>query len=998
MADSKTLYLLDGTGQLYRAFFAVRGLTTKQGFPTNALFGFTSMLRKLIADERPTHLGVTFDLPGKTFRHERYPAYKANRPPTPEDMKQQAPYARKICTALGVPVVELEGYEADDLIATLSRRAREAGYEVVIVSSDKDLLQIVGDGITSLNPSKDLRLDPAGVAEQFGVPPPNVLDVLALMGDSVDNIPGVPGVGEKTALSIVKAYGDLEGVLARATRFVALYDARDRLLAAIERIEKSAAIEAQDSKQVSTAATALAERREAFLAEEVDEAWQAKLSAVGEVLGEPALHDVTGRRGKPGKAVMKPLVPVKRELKAMDKGSAKRTWYAIAGNAEQARLSRELATLDDEVPLEQEIDVLALGEMDREAALELFRFLEFTAQVAELESGSNPIAAPAIHETDYVALEDAPALQQVLDSCRSAGRCAVVAIPGSGDAMVAELVGIALAWGGGHAAYLPLAHTYLGAPSALAAAVLDGSLAGLLADEAVVKHSHDCKTLDHLLRRRGWPVNGWGLDTKLAAFVLHSGRSNYSLGSLAEAYLGRSLPRADDLTGTGAKRRQFAEVEAAAATGYVAALADAVFDVAIKLRDELDEGDLAKLYDELEAPLIPVLSRMERRGIRVDTDRLAAMSVEMDTRLSALRAEIHRLAGREFNVDSPKQLREVLFEDLGLKPGKKTAKSRVASTDAQTLEELDHPIAATVLDYREISKLKGTYVDALPRLVHPESGRVHTSYEPTGAATGRLSSSDPNLQNIPARTEEGRRIRSAFVPAEGMVFLASDYSQVELRVLAHLTRDEELTAAFRAGEDIHRYTAARVFGVLPDLVSDAMRTRAKAVNFGILYGMSEFRLAREQGMKRSEAKEFIETYFERFARVRDYIEAVREQALRDGAVHTLFGRVRWFPQLRQRINRVAQEQALRAAVNTTIQGTAADLMKMAMLAVDHALAQAGSDARVLLQVHDELLLEVPEDEIGPISRLVSRAMEGVYPLTVPLAVDQKSGPDWCAVT
>jgi DNA polymerase-1 len=998
MADSKTLYLLDGTAQLYRAYFAVRGLTTAQGFPTNALFGFTSMLRKLIADERPTHLGVTFDLPVKTFRHERYPAYKANRPPTPEDMKQQAPYASKICAALGVPVLQLEGFEADDLIATYTRLGREAGYDIVIVSSDKDLLQLVGEGVTVLNPSKDLRLDPAGVAAQFGVPPGQVLDVLALMGDSVDNIPGVPGVGEKTALSIVATYGGLDAVLERADRFVALYDARDRLLAAIEAIEKVDAIEQVASEAISGSAKDMALTLERFLGAELDVAWPDRLAPLRQALGEEALHHVSGRVGRPGKTAMKPLRALKRELKGLDRKSARKSWYAIAANVEQAKLSRELATLNDRAPDAHDVDDLALGEMNRDDALELFGFLEFTAQIAELESGTNPVAAPKRHETHYVTFEDLTAVQTAVNACRAVGACAIDWVAGPGDPMTSDLIGLALAWGDGHAGYLPLGHTYLTAPPALAESELVASLGALLADGSVAKHAHDLKTLDHLLRRRGLAVENWGLDTKLAAFVLHSGRSNYALSTLAETYLGRTLTPRDELTGTGTKRRGFDEVEVDAATAYLAATADAVFDMAARLRADLDEGELARLYDEMDAPLLPLLAQMEQRGIRIDVDRLATMSAEMDGRLQTLTTEIHTQAGHEFNVDSPKQLREVLFDELGLKPGKKTAKSKVASTDAQTLEELDHPIAAKLLVYRELSKLKGTYVDALPRLVHSDTGRVHTSYQPTGAATGRLSSNDPNLQNIPARTAEGRRIRSAFVPAEGMLFLASDYSQVELRVLAHLTGDEELTAAFQAGEDIHRYTAAQVFGVVPDLVTDSMRTSAKAVNFGILYGMSEFRLAREQGMKRAEAKRFIQIYFERFARVRDYIETVREQALRDGAVRTLFGRVRWFPQLRQRISRVAQEQALRAAVNTTIQGTAADLMKMAMLAVDRELTAAGSGARVLLQVHDELLLEVPEGEIDETAVTVRGAMEDVHPFTVPLAVDQKTGQSWEEVT
>ena len=559
--------------------------------------------------------------------------------------------------------------------------------------------------------------------------------------------------------------------------------------------------------------------------------------------------------------------------------------------------------------------------------------------------------------------------------------------------------GIALAFEAGGGVYLPLGHDYLGAPAQLSRAEVVELLGPLLADPAILKVAHDLKTHAHLLRRHGMPVEGWARDTMVTAFLLDPGRANYPVDRLARDQLGREIASYEDLAGSGAKRSTPNLIDVAAVTAYAAEGTEVVLRLADLFGPRLEEEGLDELYSAIDGPLLPVLARMEARGIRVDTDLLGNMSAEMQAALDGTRDEIHRLAGEPVNVDSPKQLRELLFEKLGLKSRRKTTKGRVASTDAQTLEELasEHPIAGKILEYRELAKLKGTYVDALPRLVHPETRRVHTCYHPTGAATGRLSSSDPNLQNIPTRTEAGRRVRAAFVPDSGFVFLASDYSQIELRVLAHLTADDALVEAFDAGEDIHRYTASRVFGVAPDLVSDPMRRRAKAVNFGILYGMSETRLAREQGMKRTQAREFIQTYFERFGRVRGYIEEVREAVQRDGFVRTMFGRVRYFPQLGGKANRAIREQALRAAVNTTIQGTAADLMKLAMLRVEEALCDL-PDARILLQVHDELLLEVADTIVDDVADRVRRAMEEVHPLKVPLVVDQKSGESWFAVS
>jgi DNA polymerase-1 len=962
------LYLIDATAQMFRAYFAVRGLTTSSGMPTNAIFGFTSMLRKLIGEENPTHVAAAFDLPGEVFRHERYPEYKANRPPAPEDLNVQMPYAKRICEVLGVTVIEREEYEADDLIATYASRGREEGYEVVVVASDKDLLQLVGEGIEVLNPAKELRLDASGVEESFGVHPHLVCDVLGLMGDSVDNIPGVPGVGAKTALSIVKTYGDLEPVIARAGRFVELFDARDELLGKL-------GDESWDARRFTDALAS-------FVEEEADEEIGNRYGAIAKLVeaGDPK--------------------PLKKELKGMERGSSRRIWYAIWEHAEQARLSKELTILCKDVPVELKPEALALREIDRAEAHALFKSLEFGRLTAEFETEEGVEKTAAAEEHLYETIFDNKRLEELAKECRKAEEFAVDTETDGLDPMSAKLVGISISHSEGKAAYIPLGHDYLGAPEQLKLKLVRKILGPLLADAKLPKIGQNLKYDAHILRRHGMPVEGWGLDTMVAAFLLNSSRSSYSMDSLAEEYLGHTTIKYSDIAGTGAKQVTLNQVDVEKVSEYACEDADITLRLARDLAPRLDSSGLRELYDTIDGPLLPLLERMEAHGIRVDTGILSSMSEEMEGSLKGAEKEIHKLAGGEFNVDSPKQLREVLFDKLGLKPKRKTAKSKVPSTDARTLEELagEHDIARRILEYRELAKLKGTYVDALPRLVNTETGRVHTSYHPTGAATGRLSSSDPNLQNIPVRKEAGRRIRSAFVPQEGHLFLASDYSQVELRVLAHLADDEELIAAFRAGEDIHSYTASKVFGVAQDLVSDGMRRSAKAVNFGILYGMSERRLAREQGMAIKEARGFIESYFERFASVRGYIDGVREQALRDAAIRTLFGRIRYFPQLHHKVNRAVQEQALRAALNTTIQGTAADLMKMAMLKVDEELRWGGFEARILLQVHDELLLEVPEAEMDEVGGVVRAAMEGVHALEVPLAVDQKCGDSWLAVT
>ena len=998
----RRLYLVDGTAQFYRAYYALGRLSNSDGLPTNAIYGFTAMLRKLIKDEAPAFLAVAFDPPGPVFRHEQYAEYKANRPPMPEDLKLQFPYARRVCEVLGVAVLELEGFEADDVIATFTERARDAGYEVVVVASDKDLLQLVGEDVTVFDPVKNVRLDPQGVLDAFGVPPEHVIDVLALMGDSVDNIPGVPGVGRKTALAVVSTYGDVEAVIARAGRFTATHDARDQLVSVLDALGKEPELTEEGLTELRGAFGEFGAALDVVTEVEQDPSWRERFGALRESLAEAGLDALSAAIGQPGRKALKPLMALKRDLKAMDRGSSRKIWYSIRDHAEEARMSRRLATLHFEVPLPFDTEQLALAETDRGAARALFAAMGFRRWTREFED------APLVEETRPEvggSQEDqlvctTEGLHALADACREAGRFAVTALASDGDPLRATLVGIALAPAGDPARYVPLHHEYLGVPRLLSLDRIHQYLAPLLSDPGLTKVGHDVKRQLHLLRGFDLDAENWEQDTRLAAFLLNPGRANYELSRITGEILGQEAPDPKDLLGSGAKRRAVQEVEVGPAARFAAGRAEATLSLAVELAGRMEEAGLAELYRSIDGPLIPVLARMERWGIRIDVPLLDEMSKEMETDLERTTAEIHELAGCEFNLGSPKQMREVLFDKLGLKPGRKTAKSKAASTDAQTLEELasEHAIAGKILEHRALAKLKSTYVDSLPRLVNPATGRVHTNYDPTGAATGRISSSDPNLQNIPVRTEAGRRIRKAFVPQQGFVFLASDYSQIELRVLAHITGDSGLISAFRAGEDIHRHTASQIFGVLPDLVTDEMRRRAKAINFGLLYGMSENRLAREQGIKRAEARKFVQAYFERFGSVRAYIDGVREQAQRDAAVRTLFERVRYFPVLHERTNRGVQEQALRGAVNTTVQGTAADLMKLAMLRVEEALAGSEDDARMLLQVHDELLLEVREGSEERIREIVREAMEGVFPLDVPLIVDQKVGPNWMEVT
>jgi len=889
---ANTVYLVDGSNNLYRAFYAIRGLSTSKGLPTNAVYGFTSMLRKLLREHAPRYLGVAFDLSGPTFRHEAFAEYKANRPETPPDLVVQIPYVKKVCQILGVPALELSGFEADDIIATLADRARKAGFRVVVVATDKDLLQLVGDGVLIYHPVRDEFLDSEGVERVFGVKPGQVRDVLALCGDASDNIPGVPGIGEKGARELIREYGDLESV-----------------------------------------------------------------------------------------------------IRAADSLKNKRARAGLLEHADAARLSRELATLRYDAPLPFDLESLRVGAADQEGARRLFEELEFGALVREYVP---PVAPATVRHT---VVREAATLEGVIERLRKSGRFAFNFERDHAEPMRANLVGVAVAGAGDEGFYVPVAHRSLGAEPQVDRETVLRLLRPLFEDGALRRSGHNIKSDLILLRRLGWTPPGVEFDTMLASYLLNASRRSHALETVAQDVAGLVVPGYESVLGSGARSVPLADLDVERAAALACGRVAAVLAIRERLEADLRNDDLMPLFEDLEMPLAYVLAEMEAAGVRLDTAFLASLSREWEAQLVRLTSEIHTLAGKEFNINSPRQLGEILFDVLKLTPGRKTQKTRSFSTGVETLEELaeEHDLPRKILEYRSLQKLKSTYVDSLPGLINPETGRVHTSFNQAVAATGRLSSSDPNLQNIPIRTEQGRQIRRAFVTDPGHVLLSADYSQIELRVLAHLCGDAALVDAFQRGEDIHRRTAAEVFGVMPDLVSDEMRRRAKVVNFGIIYGMGSQRLAREQGIAVKEAEGFIEAYFSRLPKVKEYIDRTIEAVESEGRVKTLLNRVRYFPEVKG-TDRNARQQALRAAVNTTIQGSAADLIKLAMVALSRRLKETGSAARMTLQVHDELVLEVPREEVKPVARTVREVMEGVHPLRVPLVADLKVGPNWLDMT
>lgn len=874
---SRKLYLLDISSYIYRAFHAIRGLASSQGFPTNAVYGVTNMLLKVLRERQPHYFALVFDSKGPTFRHVRYPDYKSHRPPMPPELAMQLPYIQKIIDGFRLPRVQAEGYEADDLICTLSKKAREQGFEVEIISGDKDLLPLVREGVVMWDPMKDVRFDPETIRAKYGLTPQELMDMKALAGDPSDNIPGVPGIGEKTALKLISRYHNVENLLAH-----------------------------------------------------VDEVKEKKL---------------------------------RERLKE---------------HAGLARLSRELVQLKEDAPLEVNLEKLHPGAPDREALRRLFVELEFTKLTKELGFEA-PLAE------GFVLVQDETELEAVVEAIRRTGQTALFFLTGEGHPLMARVAGLGLSWGEGEGAYIPL----LGA---LAPEIVWKPLGKVLADPAVQKIGPDLKAARLAVERFGQSLAGEHGDLLLASYLLNPARYEQTLENVALHYLGVNLPGPRELAG-----RPLAAVDLpfAQASQYAGGRAEVAFKVWPTLAAELARDDLWALYQDLELPLLATLARMESRGILVDQVFLERFGLDLENNMHRLEGEIYDLAGEAFLINSPQQLGRILFEKLGLTPQKKTKGKTGYSTDMEVLQSLaeEAPIASKVLEYRSLGKLKATYVDALLRLINPATGRIHTTFLQSVAATGRLSSRDPNLQNIPVRGEMGSQIRQAFVPPRGWVFLSADYSQMELRLLAHFSGDPTLLQAFQEGVDIHRQTASVVFNIHPELVSSDMRRQAKVINFGIIYGMSAFGLAKQLGIGNRLSQEFIQRYFAKYSGVKAYLDATLETARARGWVTTLMGRRRQIPNITS-ANRIVRREAERAAINTPLQGSAADIIKKAMLDVEKALTKAGLAARMLLQLHDELLFEVPREELPATVKLVRQVMEGTVELKAPLVADIRTGGNW----
>ncbi len=894
MSDAPLL-LVDGSSYLFRAFHAMPNLSTSSGLPTGAIFGVVNMLRKLCNDFEGSPVAVVFDAAGKSFRNDIYPEYKANRPPMPDELRQQVRPIHDIIDAMGMPMLVVPDVEADDVIGTLAAQATALRRRTVISTSDKDMAQLVGAYVTLVNTMTETAMDRDGVFEKYGVHPEHIVDYLALMGDSVDNIPGVPKVGPKTAAKWLNGYGSLDVLIERA-------------------------------------------------------------------------DEVGGKVGESFRASIETL-PV----------------------------SRRLATIRLDVELPVAIGDLTPKPADHETLRSLFEKYEFKAWIEEL--GGN--LGHGLVEGDYDSVNDLAALDRLIRQIREAGTCSLAAVTRRGNLADAEIAGVAFAATPGEAAYVPLGLDLTG-PDHLSLAEATDRLKPLLEDSGIVKVGHNLKRAKRVLARYGMDLRGIAHDTMLESYVLDSvGTRRHNLDDLVEKQVGLRTTRYEDVAGRGAKQLDFTVVPPPQATAYAAGAADAALRLHGALWPKLSSvASLKSVYEEIELPLLSVLSRIEQTGTLVDAGLLADQSRELTRRMHTLAEQAFEKAGQRFNLGSPKQLREILYDKLGLHqylrtPGTSKTQTGQRSTAEHVLAELAHydGLPQIILDYRQVSKLKSTYTDTLPKQISQRDGRIHTSYEQAVAATGRLSSQDPNLQNIPIRTDDGRRIRTAFVAPPASKLIAADYSQIELRIMAHLSRDAGLLNAFEDKLDIHRATAAEVFGAPLADVTDGQRRSAKAINFGLIYGMSAFGLARQLGVERKLAQEYIDLYFARYPGVREYMERIRALAREQGFVETVFGRRLYLPDINAR--QVPRRQAAeRTAINAPMQGTAADIIKRAMISVDAWLAQAGYDARMIMQVHDELVLEVAEGDVEAVVQGVTERMTAAADLSVVLVVDAGVGDNW----
>ena len=891
MSEVKSLVLIDGSSYLYRAFYALPGLTAPSGQPTGAIYGVLMMLHKLIKDERPNLLGIVFDAPGKTFRHELFPEYKANRARTPEDLIIQIEPLLAAIENLGLPLIRVNGVEADDVIGTLAKEAEQRGMNTLIATSDKDFTQLVSDKITLLDTMKNRLTDRSGVIEKFGLPPEQIIDFLTLSGDASDNIPGVPTVGPKTAVKWLQQYSSLAGVIEHA-------------------------------------------------------------------------EEISGKVGE-----------------------------ALRESIPRLNLYQQLATIDCSLELDRTVDDLVIRESKDDELFVQFKNLGLHALIKQFNI-EEPITKIR-RDTVYQGILTKKEFEALLDRLSQAEVTAIDTETTSLNYMQAEIVGISVAIVSNEAYYIPLMHEYDGVPKQLDREYVLQKLKPWLEDKEAKKIGHNLKYDSHIFANHGIELNGTDFDSMLESYVLNSTATRHNLNAVAKRYLNLDTTSYEDVAGKGAKQIGFNQVSLEDAIHYAAEDADVSFQLHQTLHPKLMEiNSLAKLYTDMEAPLLKVLQTIERNGVLIDESMLQKQSDQFAITLKELESKAYSLAGAEFNLNSPKQLQEILYDKLSLPILKKTPKGQ-PSTAENVLQRLaaDFPIVQTILNYRTTAKLKTTYTDKLPLMVNQDTGRVHTSYHQAVTATGRLSSSDPNLQNIPIRTVEGRRIRQAFIAPKGFQILAADYSQIELRIMAHNSQDPGLLDAFQAGLDIHQATAAEIFAVDLQSVSAEQRRSAKAINFGLIYGMSAFGLTRQLGITRGDAQEYIELYFARYPKVKEYMDAIRNQARESGFVETVFGRRLYLPDIDSR-NYQRRQYAERSAINAPMQGTAADIIKKAMIDLEQRLVAESINAKIIMQVHDELVLEVEDSSVGAVSELVTEAMGKAADLDVALKVDLGVGENW----
>ncbi len=884
----KKLYLIDGNSLLYRSYYAIKRLSTSKGFPTNAIYGFLTMLRKLRDKENPHYLAVVFDTAGPTVRHEAYKEYKAQRKPMPEDLVVQLPVVKKVIKAMNIPSFELESYEADDVLGSLARLASSKNVHAVIVTHDKDLLQLVDNATTVYNPVKDLHLDEKTVKDTFGVKPDQVVDVLALWGDPTDNVPGVPGIGEKTSKALINQFESLENLIKN-----------------------------------------LAEIKNPRLRQKIEE------------------------------------------------------------NMDKLRLSQELVTIEKELELEFDLKELALSEPNLDDLIALLQELEFSSLLSEY------MGTKESRKKKYTVILEENELRSLISGIKKAKFVSLDTETDSRYPTQAHLVGISFSMKPHHAYYLPLGHDYEGAPSQIPKEKAFSLLKDVLANPKIKKIGQNIKYDSIVLKQEGLTVEGIDLDTMVLSYLLEPNWGQHNLNKLALTYLQVPTIPYSDIVGKGRKELTMNAVDIEKVTPYACQDADLAFQLSSILWPKVKQQNLDKLYRQIELPLIEVLADMEIWGVKIDTGALKNLSEELQLDMDHLQKKIFSICGEEFNLNSPQQLAHVLFEKMKLPPSRRTKITKGYSTDFTTLQELaiNYPIAQHTLEYRQLAKLKSTYADALPLLINPKTGRLHTSYNQTVTATGRLSSSDPNLQNIPVRGELGPRFRQAFIPEQGHLFLSADYSQIELRVLAHLSSDSALIETFLNDRDIHQETAKQVFEDSNVLFPEEQRRRAKIINFSMIYGASAFSLGKELGTSTGEAQKFIDLYYENHPLVAEFLENIVKEAQEKGYSETLFGRKRQVPELQHK-NKQIQQAGRRIALNAPIQGTAADLMKMAMIDIWREIRKRGLKSKMILQVHDELVFEVPDDERDELEALVQDKMENVFALKVQLKVHLSWGINW----